>query len=98
MVGVQKDSLFLAKSKALRGREGINLLVHACRSNSLSFSFLLFEYSLFLSFFLSSLLLNNCFIFSGCSSSDRGAGVLPCTQQGPLFIVPATTGFYYFSP
>ena len=98
MVGVQKDSLFLAKSKALRGREGINLLVHACRSNSLSFSFLLFEYSLFLSFFLSSLFLNTCFLFSGFSSSDCGAGVLPCTQQVPLFIMPIATGFYYFSP
>ena len=51
MAGVQENSLFLAESRALRGREGINLLVHACRSNSLFFSFLLFEYSPFLSFF-----------------------------------------------
>ena len=51
MAGVQENSLFLAESRALRGREGLNLLVHACRSNSLFFSFLLFEYSPFLSFF-----------------------------------------------
>ena len=51
MAGVQENSLFLAESRALRGREGINLLVHACRSNSLFFSFLLFKYSPFLFFF-----------------------------------------------
>ena len=47
-------SFSLIESRTLRGREGINLLVHACHSNSLSFffpSFLIFSF--FLSFFLS---------------------------------------------
>ena len=39
MVGAQENPLFLAKSRTLRGREGINLLVHACRSHTLCFSF-----------------------------------------------------------
>ena len=41
--------LLLAESRILRRREGINLLVHACRSNSLFFPFFfLFFYTCFL--------------------------------------------------
>ena len=63
MVGTQEDLLFSTESKILRGREGINLLVHACRSNSLCmlvvltlYLFLSFSSNipLFLSFFLST--------------------------------------------
>ena len=93
MAGVQENSLFLAENRALKGREGINLLVHACHSNSLSFSFLLFKYSSFLFFSL-----NTWFLFSRFSCSSRGADVLPCTWQGPLFIVLVMIKFYYFSP
>ena len=54
MVSIQEHLSFLAESKILRGKEGINLLVHACRSNSPSFSFLCFLiFFFFLSFFLS---------------------------------------------
>ena len=52
MVGAQENPLFLVESRILRGREGINLLVQACRSQSLSF------FSLFL-------FLNTYFLFSG---------------------------------
>ena len=90
MAGVQENSLFLAESRALRGREGINLLVHACRSNSLFFSFLLFKYSPFLYFFfffffLSSLFLNTCFLFLSFSSSYHGVGLGPIHGNG-LFL------------
>ena len=47
MVDAQENSLFLAESKILRVREGINLLVHAYRSNSLSIFFLVFLFSFF---------------------------------------------------
>ena len=65
MVGAQENSLFPAESRTLRGREGINLLVHACRSNSLSFFFpplLIFPFLIFLSFFLFFLILVFCFL------------------------------------
>ena len=55
MAGVQENSLFLAESNTLRGREGINLLVHACRSNSLSFflpSLLIFPFLISFSHYL----------------------------------------------
>ena len=99
MVDAQENSLFLAESRTLRGREGINLLVHACRSNSLSFSFLLFQCSPFLSFFFLRLFLNTCFLFPGFQISNTVVRVVvPCTRQWPLFIVPTVTRFYYFNP
>ena len=52
MVGAWRNPfLLLAEGKILRGREGNNLLVHACRTNSLFFLFL----SLFPFFLLSFL-------------------------------------------
>ena len=54
MVGTQEYPLFPTESKILRGREGINLLVHACRSNFLSFffpSFLIFQFFIFFIFY-----------------------------------------------
>ena len=55
-------SLLLAEGKILRGREGNNLLVHACRTNSLFFLFLFL--SLFPFFLLSFLsFLFPCFLF-----------------------------------
>ena len=47
MVGARRNPfLLLVEGRILRGREGNNLLVHACRTNSLFFF-------LFLSFFVS---------------------------------------------
>ena len=96
MVGAQENSLFLANSRTLRGREGINLLVHACRSNFLYFFFsslLIFPFLIFFfSFFLFFLIL--VFYFLIFKFLYRGAYVVvSCTQQGPLFIVPVVTGF-----
>ena len=65
MVGAQEHSLFPVESKILRGREGINLLVHACCSNSLSFLSFFSNIPLFLSFFFLPLFLNPCFLFPG---------------------------------
>ena len=66
MVGAQENPLFLVESRILRGREGINLLVQACRSHSLSFFFsfsskIPFSY-LFVSLFL---FLNTYFLIPG---------------------------------
>ena len=96
MVGTQEHHLFLAKSKILRGREGINLLVHACRSNSLSFffpSFLIFSFSYLFLF------LNPCFLFPSFQVSNTVVlvVVVPVHSKG-LFIVPTVIGFYYFGP
>ena len=63
----QEHPLFPAESKILRGREGINLLVHTYCSNSLSFffpSFLIFPFS-YLFFFL-----NPRFLFPGFQVSN----------------------------
>ena len=61
MVGTQEYLSFPAESKILRGREGINLLVHACRSNSLSF----LSFFSYLFFFL-----NPCFLFPSFQVSN----------------------------
>ena len=89
MVGTQEHISFPAKSKILRGREGINLLVHACRSNSLSFSLLLFIiFPFFLSFFF--FFLNPCFYFLTFKFSILWCLLLllcrhSCTRRGPLY-------------
>ena len=57
MACAQKNPLSLVESRACRGREGINLLVHACHSISL-FSFVV---SNFLFFSFSLLFLVFCF-------------------------------------
>ena len=91
-----KDSFPLIESKTLRGRDGINLLVHAYRSNSLFF----FPYFLiFLLFFLFLSFLNACFLFRGfLLRSYYPHSWSPCTARVPFFIVPTVTGFYYFNP
>ena len=95
MVSTQENSLFLAESKTLRGREGINLLVHACRSNSLSFFFPSFPIFSFSYLFL---FLNPCFLFLGFKVSNTVVlvVVVPVHSKG-LFIVLVVTRFYYFS-
>ena len=97
---------FKTEDRILREREGNNLLVHACQTNSL---FFLFFFSFFLCFHFSSyfyfFLFLSCyssflfpiFKFSILSSSSHRCSC-SYTQQGLLFIVPAVTRFYYFSP
>ena len=54
MACAQKNSLLLEENWTFRGREGINLLVHACRSMlSVFLSFLSNSSFLFFSFFFS---------------------------------------------
>ena len=101
MVGAQENSLFPAESRTLREREGINLLVHTCRSNSLSFFFpslLIFPFLIF--FFLLLLFLNTCFLFPGLEIPNPLIlfFLFSCTRQKAPFIVSVVTGFYYFGP
>ena len=100
MVGAQENPLFPAESKTLKGREGINLLVHAFRSHSLSFSFsslLKFPFSYL--FFLPFLFLNTHFPFLGFQIPNTIMLVLsPMFMAMAHFIVPAVTRFYYFGP
>ena len=80
----------------MRGREGINLLVHVCRSNSLSFSLLLFLiFPFFLSFFFLSYSL---FLFPGFQVSNAVVFFVVLVHNKGLFIVLAVTRFYYFGP
>ena len=100
MVGAQENLLFLGESRTLRGRERINLLVHACRSHSLSFPFF-FSSKIPLSylFFSLFLFLNTCFLFPSFEIPNPLMLVsLPYTQQMAPFIVPAMIWFYYFGP
>ena len=92
----------LAEGKIFRGREGNNLLVHACRTNTFFFLFL----SLFPFFLLSFLsFLFPYFLFCDPSQVVVIAVLaffllflLLCAQQWPLFIAHAMAGFYCFSP
>ena len=100
MVSTQENPLFLAESKTLRGREGINLLVHVCCSHSLSFSFSsLLKFPFLIFFFSLFLFLNTCFLFLGFEIPNPLMLVSsPCTWQRAPFIMSAVTGFYYFGP
>ena len=97
---VPGETSFKTEDRILREREGNNLLVHACQTNSL---FFLFFFCFFLCFRFSSFFLDTprfyflIFKFSILSSSSHRCSC-SYTQQGLLFIVPAVTGFYYFSP
>ena len=74
--------MLLAEDRILRGGKGNNLLVHACRTNSLFFS--LFFLSLFPFFLLSFLsFLFPCFLF--CDSSHIVVPVV--LALFPLFVV-----------
>jgi len=89
------NGLCLAESRTFRGREGIDLLVHACHSIS-PFSFLISNFSFpFLFLFSSQYLFPCCDFLLGVTITP----FLPllCTAR-VLYIVLAVTGFYYFSP
>ena len=91
-----KGSFPLIESRTLRGREGINLLVHACRSNSLFF----FPYFLIflLSFFFLSFL-NACFLFRGfLLSSYYPPFVILVHGQGPIFYSACCDRILLFQP
>ena len=89
--------LILTESRILWKREGINLLVHVCRSNSPSIFFLV----VFFSFFpLHSFLFYfkvYFFEFLFLSYGSRCCSIF-CSRQGSLFIVLAVIKFYCFSP
>ena len=105
MVGARRNPfLLLVEGRILRGRERNNLLVHACRTNSLFFLFL----SLFLFFLLSFLsFLFPCFLFYDPSQVVVTMvlaflfvvpGFRILRRQGPHFIAPTVAEFYCFSP
>ena len=86
-----KESFAFDREQGFRGREGINLLVHACHSMLSIF----FRYFYFFFFFSQCLLLS-------CDSLLKvtiTVIILPllCTTR-VLYIIPAVTDFYYFSP
>ena len=95
MVYAQKNPLLLAESRTFRGRGGINLLVHAFHSISL-FSFLISNFPfLFLFLFFSQYLFPSCDFLLDVTIIVILIPLL-CTAR-VLYIIPAVTGFYYFS-
>ena len=86
--------LLLVESKTFRGREGINLFVHACHSISL-FSFLISNFPFLFHFLFFSQYLFPC----GDFLLEVTITVIPpcCARQGSLYIMSVVTGFYYFS-
>ena len=92
-----KGSFPLIESRTLRGREGINLLVHACRSNSLFF--FPYYYYFFLSFFFLSFL-HACILFRGFLFKFLSP-FLPLTPvhgQCPLFYSACHDWILLFQP
>ena len=90
MACAQKNHLLLAKNKTFRGREEINLLVHAyCSMLSIFLSFLSNSSFLFI-FFLSILLIFVVIL------SLRFL-LPPFVHDKVLYIMPTVTDFYHFS-
>ena len=91
-----KDSFPLIESKTLRGREGINLLVHAFRSNFLFF----FPYFLiFLLYFLFLSFVNACLLFCGFSFKVLlPPFLIPVHGQGPIFYSACRGRILLFQP
>ena len=84
------------ESRAFRGREGINLLVHAYHSISL-LSFVISSFPfLFLFLFFSQCLLLCCDFLLEVTITVIVLIPLLCTAK-VLYIMPTMTGFYYFS-
>ena len=83
MAYTQENPLLLAESSAFRGREGINLLLHACHSISL-FSFAVSNFLFFFLFssFLSVLLLCCDFFLKISITPDS---LLSMLGKGPLY-------------
>ena len=94
-----KDSFPLIESRTLRGRQGINLSVHTCRSNSLFF-FLYFLF-LFFSFYLSfsslfSMLVFYSVVFLLRSYYPPSSSLVH--GQGPLFYSACYDKILLFQP
>ena len=87
--------LLLTKSRTFRGREGIDLLVHACHSIS-PFSFLISNFPFLFLFLIFSQYLFPCCDFLLEVTITVILIPLLCMAR-VLYIVPAVTGFYYFS-
>ena len=93
MACAQKNPLLLAENRTFRGREGINLLVYACRSmlsiflsflSNSSFLFFLFSFSVFAYFVV--ILPLRLLLLSPLLS--------PVHDKG-LYIMPTVTGFSF---
>ena len=95
-----KSALFPVESRTLREIEGINLLVHTCRSNSLPFFFpslLIFSISYLFSFYFFFLIL----VFYLLVFKFLIPWCLCCPlymARAFFLIMSAVIGFYYFSP
>ena len=95
-----KDSFPLIESRTLRGRQGINLSVHTCRSNSLFF-FLYFLFFFFFSFYLSFSSLFSMLVFYSVVFLLRSYYpffVLLVHGQGPLFYSVCHDQILLFQP
>ena len=88
--------LLLTKSRTFRGREGIDLLVHACHSIS-PFSFLISNFPfLFLFLFFSQYLFSCCDFLLEVTITVILIPFLLCTAR-ISYIISTVIGFYYFS-
>ena len=95
MACAQKNPLCLVKSRACRGREEINLLVHACHSISL-FSFLISNFTfLFLFLFFSQYSFSCGDLLLKVTITEILIPLL-CSARVP-YIMSVMTGFYHFS-
>ena len=96
MAYAQKNPLLLAGSWTFRGREGIDLLVHACHSIS-SFSFLISNFPfLFLFLFFFQYLFPCCDFLLEVTITVILIPFLLCTAR-VSYIIYVVIGFYYFS-
>ena len=96
MACAQNNPLPLIESRAFRGKEGINLLVHACHSISL-LSFVISNFSfLFLFLFFPQCLLLCCDSLLEVTITVIILIPLLCMAR-VLYIMPVVTSFYYFS-
>ena len=99
MACAQKNPLYLVKSKACKGREGINLLVHACHSISL-FSFVISKPFFFPFLFFSQYLFQCCDFFLKVTITPipptvHGKGPLYNACHGWLLLFQPLTTFVW---
>ena len=92
MVYVQWGSFVFDREEDFRGKEGINLLVHACHFISFCFSFIVSNFSFPLSFSLIFLVFVSMLWFSPRGYYYPSIPLSLCMARA-LFIVSAMTGF-----
>ena len=93
MAYTQKNPLLLAENRTFRGREEINLLVHACRSKPSIF----YPFFLILSFFSFRFLSQYLLIFLWFSPWDYYYSFPFLYTARVFYIMPAMTSFYHFA-